>query len=132
MNIHYHLEVREIHLRKGFVPQDAGVVDEHVDPAPLVYRLTDHYLDLGRIRYIGTIRDRLTAARFYLSDNCSGSLARAAGPVSRTAEIVHYDTRAASRKFECVRFSQAITGTRDDHDLIVESDAHIAISSKYL
>jgi len=47
--------------------------------------------------------------------------------VRRAAEIVNHDACSAAGKFECVRFTEAVAGTGNDHNLIVKSYAQYLV-----
>ena len=45
----------ELHFGEGLVAQDAGVVDENVDPAPARLRRRDHRGDLRGVGDVGAV-----------------------------------------------------------------------------
>ena len=130
MNVHDHLKIGKVHFGKSLVSQDAGIVDQYVHPAPLVDCLRHHRLDLIILGDIRAVRDRLTPAADDFFDHGLCRFARATGAVTGATQIIDDNTRAPPRKFQYMRFSQAIARTRNDHDLIVESNSHFVSSLK--
>ena len=59
VHVHHQLKVGDVHLGKGLVTQDAGVVDQNVDPAPGGHSLRHHGLHRGEIGYRGAVGQSL-------------------------------------------------------------------------
>ena len=55
MHVHYELEVSQVHLCERLVPQDAGIVDEHVN-APVADRRLE-FLDVGFLADVDAVQD---------------------------------------------------------------------------
>ena len=55
VHVHHQLKVGQFHLGEGFVTQDAGVVDQNIDPAPGLYRLLHHGLHGHKVGHRGAI-----------------------------------------------------------------------------
>ena len=92
---------------------DAGVVDEHVDPAELRHRLVDQALALLGVGHVG--RDRVHAA---------------AGRAHRVGDALElldpagaeHDVGAGLGEAVGERDAQPARGTGDDDDLVVEAE----------
>ncbi len=96
-------EVGEVHLGEAPVAQDAGVVDEDVDPAPFLERRPDHLLHRVRVGHRRAAGDRLAAGGAdLLGDGVRRGRRRAAVAVDHAAEIVDHHRRATRRECERV------------------------------
>jgi hypothetical protein len=124
MHINDGSEVSKIHLGEGFVAQDARIIDQYVHATPCFDCVGHHGLDLSVIRDIGAVRHRCATLGFDLRNHIPGSSAPLTHPVETPAEIVYDDPRTAACKFERMTFTETITGTGNDHYLIVKSYAH--------
>jgi hypothetical protein len=115
----HRVEVGVAHVPDGAVPHDAGVVHQHVEPAPLVHRLGDDpagALVVGDVLVVG---DRRTAPRLDDLDREVGVLGRALaahGP----AEVVDHDPGALARQLHGMAPADAVARPGDDGDLAVE------------
>ena len=116
-------KVSEIHFAEGLVAQDARVVHEYVHAPPFVDSAGHHCLNLAVVRNVGAVRHRLATLGFNLRNDFPGGIAALADAIETPAEIVHDHARAAAREFECVTFAETVTGTGNDHHLIVKSYA---------
>ena len=118
-------EVVELHLGEALVAQDAGVVDEDVDPAPLGQRRVDHRLHGAEVGDRGAVGDRLAAGGADLLGDGVGGGRRAAAAVERAAQVVDDDRRAARRQRQRVLAAEAAAGAGHDRDASIESNRHV-------
>ena len=113
-------EIRHLHLGEGLVAQHAGVVDEDVDVAPVLFGACHHRGDLLEIGDVGRVRHRRPAAGANLFHNPHGIVeARAV-----LAEIIDDDVRAARRKSQSMRTSETGASAGDDGDSALKVDCH--------
>jgi hypothetical protein len=108
-------KILQRHLGEGLVPQDAGIVHQHVHPAPGVHGLGDHRLDLLEVSDVGAVSQRFTAGRVNLVDHRSGRL----GP-----EVIDHDLCSVRGQRQGVGAAQARAGAGHDGDPIIELDTH--------
>ena len=114
------LEIRHVHLGEGLVAQHAGVVDEDVDAAPLLFRARRHRGDLLEIGDVGWVGHRCPAAGANLFHNAQGIV----GSDAVSAEVIDDDFRAARRKSKSMRTSKARARASDDGHSAVKLDCH--------
>jgi hypothetical protein len=124
MHVQHLGEIGDVHLRKRFVSEDAGIGAEQIDAAPFFACLRYHRLDLLVVRDIGAVGHCLAAGLFDFLDHGFGRRQRAAAAVTRAAEIVDHDFGAASRQTQRMRASKTVARAGDDGDASVESDGH--------
>ena len=98
------------HRHEHAVAEDAGVVDEHVEPPEGVDRGADQRLAAGPAGDVVVRRDRLAAAGADLRGRLLGDV----------AEIVDDDLGALGREEPGVLAPEAAAGARDDRDPAVE------------
>ena len=125
MNIHHEPEVTELHFRKRLVSQDAGVVDQYIYPPPAFDGIGNHGLDVGIIRHVGAIGDRIAASLADCLCNLLRRIQRRAASVARTAKIVYDHACPATPELQGVTSTQAVSRTRNNNDLFVKPDCHI-------
>ena len=113
-------EIRHLHFRKGLVAQHAGVVDEDVDAAPVLFGARRHCGDLLEIGDVGGIGHRGPAAGANLLHDAQ----RIVGRDAVSAEVVDDDFRAARREPKSMRASEAGARAGDDGDSAVKLDCH--------
>jgi hypothetical protein len=111
-----------VHVLERRVPQDPGVVDDDVDPAPVVERgLHDRPAALGAGDRV-VVCDRLAPRRRDLVDHRLRGGRAAAGAVDRAAEVVDDDQGTAAGQLQRMGTAQAPAGARDDRDLAIEPE----------
>ncbi|MCY1175405.1 hypothetical protein D9M73_156410 [compost metagenome] len=107
-----------IHFVEGLVPQDPGIVDHHVDATEDVQGVLDQFV---------TVSDRVVvgfgnaAGLANLRDHAVGGRGIGAFALGRAAKIVDQHPGALFGEQQCMRPSQADTGSGDDHDFIFEA-----------
>src|SRR6185312_3558246 len=107
------------HLLERDIAEDAGVVDEDVDPTPRVDRgLDDLIAVLDRV----VVRDRLAARRLDLGDDLVRRRGTLAFAGEAAAEVVDDDLRAAAGKQQRVRATEAATGAGHDRYFSIEPE----------
>ena len=106
------LEIRHLHLGEGLVTQHAGVVDEDVDAAPLLFRARRHRGHLLEIGDVSGVGHRDPAAGANLLHDPQRILRWGAA----SAEIIDDDFRAARRQSQRVGASEAGACAGDDRD----------------
>ncbi len=105
-----------LHLEDHPISQDAGVVDEDVEPAEGVHGLLDHGFGVVEVGNVATVHDRLAAHALDLVHDGLCRADVAAGPVDVAAQIVHHDLCALGSEHQRMLPSDAATGSRDDCD----------------
>src|SRR6185437_8116748 len=113
-------EILERQLAEAFVAQDAGVVDEDIDPAPALNYALDYRRDLRRIGNVGRIGDGRAPGGLDFGDDFLGRR-RSSGTsdaVDRAACIVDDHLCAARREAERVAAAEPVAGTGNDGDAI--------------
>src|SRR5271168_3835707 len=113
-------EIGDLHLREGLVAQDAGVVDENVDAAPLGLSPRNHCRDLVGVGDVGAVGHGGSAGPFDLLDDSS----RGVGGRGAPAEIIDDHLRAPRGEAERMTAPQPASGASDDRDAVVETNAH--------
>ena len=110
------------HVVERLVAQDAGVVDDDVDPSEGVDgRLDDGLATLGRGHAAG-VGDRDAAEVVDLLGGGLGRPLAAALAADRRAQVVDDDLGAARRQQERVLAAEAPAGAGDDCDSVLESE----------
>ena len=110
------------HVLNGLVPQDAGVVDDDVDPVEGVEGgLDDRLASLGRGDAVG-VGDRLPALIADLLGHRLGQRGIRAFAVERAAGVVDDDARAPGRQQQGVLLAQAPAGAGHDGHLPVKAE----------
>ena len=117
MHAVHQVPVGVFHFVEGFVAQDAGIVDHHVDAAKGVE---------GVLHNLVTVGDRVVVgfgdpARFAnLGHHTVGRRGIGAFALGGTAEIVDQHLGPVSGEQQRMGPAQSAAGTGDDHDLILE------------
>ena len=111
-----------LHVVERLVPQDAGVVDDDVDPPECVEgRLHDGGAALGRRDRVG-VGDGFAAQVLDLFDDCLRRPGAAALAVHRPAEVVDHNEGAPRRQQERVLPPESAAGACDDCYFSVEPE----------
>ena len=113
------------HVEDHLVAQDAGVVDDDVEPAEGVERLLHHAvagLEVGDVVVVG---DGVAAHLLDFVDDLVGRALLAAGAGRGAAEVVDDDARALGRERQALAAADAAAAAGDDRDLAFESVAHV-------
>jgi hypothetical protein len=111
VHVHHQSEIVHRHLGEALVAQDAGVVDQDVDPAPGLHRRIDHRLDRVHIGHRPGRRHRLTARR---DDLVNHALRR------RLGQIIDHDPRALRGQIQRVTAAQTPARTRHDRHSVLQ------------
>ena len=85
MNVDHRLKVLDRHLGEALVTQDAGIVDEDVDPSPCVHGVFDHAFCALTVRHRAAVGKGFTAGGFDLGNHLLGRLGATTGAVHRPA-----------------------------------------------
>ncbi len=119
MDPHDEVEVVGLHVPYGAVPDDAGVVDDDVEPAPAVHTGTDHVGHLGFVPDVAVVRHGLAAP---FSDDLHHliGVAPLALAGDRGAEVVDHDPRPLFGQLEGVGAADAVPGPGHEGYLAVE------------
>ena len=123
VHVHHRVEGRLVHLEAHRVADDAGVVDEDVEPTPFVDRLRDEAARAVERRDVVTVRDGGTAGGDDLVDDRLRRAGVASAAFHRGPEIVDHDARAVRGEQQRVAATDAPAGAGDDRDLAFE-DPH--------
>jgi hypothetical protein len=115
-------EVGQVHLGEALVAQDAGIADQHVDPAPGVHRLLHHRLHRAKsVTEAPLAIASPPAAR--ISSTTAARPTRAAGAVDGAAQVVDQHLGAARRQASaCCRPGRRRAG--DDGHAAAEIQLH--------
>ena len=115
MHIDYQPEILHRHLRKCLIAQQAGVVDEDIDPTPAFHGCGNHCVNLVLIGDIGADRQRLAAS-------CGDFV----GDIRRIRFIQFVDDDFGAARRQCQRMSTAQAAARAGNDgyLAVETNSH--------
>ena len=109
------------------VADEAGVVDQDVEPAEGVDRLLHHRRGLREVGHVGAVGDRPATGRLDRGDDLVGRrLARALAGRQRDAVVVDHDRRAVRRELERVRAADAATRAGDDRDATLQQASHVS------
>jgi hypothetical protein len=111
---------RLVHVETHLVAQDAGVVDEHVEPAEGVDRLVHECFGAAPRRDAVVVRDRVAALRLDLVDHLLRGCGVGSFATRRAAEVVHDHRGTFGCEEQRVRTTDTAAGTGDDRDLAVE------------
>src|SRR5262249_2834800 len=109
------IEELEALLQDTAATEDRGVVDQDVDPAPVVEHLGDVALDVGLAAHVAGDRHRLAAVTLDPAN------ARAGGV---RVEVVARRLGAVARQRERHPAANVRTGAGDECDLAFEGDVH--------
>ena len=127
MDVHDEAEIVQLHLGEGLVAQDAGVVDQDVDPAPFRHRRPDHGLDSGEIGDRGGIGHGLAAGGHDFGHDGLGRGRGSARTIASAPQIIDDHLCAAFGQGEGVFTPQPAAGPRHDRHAPVKSHRHPAV-----
>ena len=108
------------HVDDRAVPQDAGIVHEHVQRAELLDRLLDQPGGALGGRNVVPVGDRLAARRPYFLDHLLGWRGVSARAVGSAAQVVDDDLGAFGSEQQRVLAAKAAAGAGDDGDSVVK------------
>ena len=112
-----------VHVEDHLVAEDAGVVDDDVEPAERLDRLVDHRPRAGERRDVAGVGDRLTApATDHVDDGLGDGLVGAL-TARRAAEVVDDDLGPGIGQLHRVPAPDAVPSASDDGHLAIE-DSH--------
>jgi hypothetical protein len=114
------VELLQRHLLQPRVLGDAGVVDEHVDTAELGLHRGDHGVDLGAV---GDVDDE--AQRPHAHGVAGGNR----GVDALAPHVAGDDDRALARELQRRGQADALGGTGDDADLVLQSHGVVAVEA---
>jgi hypothetical protein len=100
----------DAHLRDGAVAQDAGVVDQRVEPSERVDRRCDQPARGVVLGAVARVQHRFSTCRSDLLDHCLADLG---------IELVDHHASAFASQFESLPAPDAATRAGDDCDLAV-------------
>ena len=115
VDVQHQGEIVEVHLGEGPVAQDARVVDQDVDPAPVRDHTVDHGVDALAVGDAAGPGQGLAARRHDLGRD---------GLARRRSQIVDHDLRAISRQRERMTAAQSAARAGDDGHAGPEIDGH--------
>ena len=128
MHVDHHLPVDMAHAMEDAVAQDAGIVDDAVDPAEVLDRGLDHALGAGRIGDAVAVGHGLAAGRLDLvADLLGRRRAAAAFAVDRAAEVVDHDAGAFPGGQQRHLAADAAARAGDQHDLVLQHVGHLLL-----
>ena len=112
------------HVDEEPVPQDAGVVDQHVEVAERLDRRLDQALAALPVGHVVTVGDGTAAGGHDLGDHLLGRGAAVAAArtavVGGPATVVHHDGGALGREEQGVLTTDAAPSAGDDRDPSLE------------
>ena len=121
------------HVHQHPVPQDARVVDDHVQAPVGVDRQVDHRLGLGEIGDVATIGDRLAARLDDLGDRLMrGTIILTAFAPAIAAEVVHHHLGAVLGQHQRMLAPDASAGTGHQTDASLTQLCHGLPSRRYV
>ena len=123
MHIQHDVPVLRLHLRKAFVAQDTGVVNQDVNGSKGVQRGFNNALAAFDRRHTIVIGHGFPAQGLDLIDHLiSRPPGTLTGTVPRTTQIIDYDFGAAFGQFQGVDAAQAGPGPGNDRHSILKAD----------
>ncbi len=75
MHINHQLKVVHTHFGKALIPQNTGIVNQNIHPAPFLNGLGNHGFNFIHLGHIGTIGNGFTASGFNHGNGFHGSIA---------------------------------------------------------
>ena len=114
MDVDHRVDHGVVHLVERLVPQDAGIVDQHVDPAESVQRGLNDRLPTIRCGYGVVVGYRDATEGGDLVDYPVGCGHRGAAAVESPTQVVHQNLSSTTRKLDRVGAPQATAGSGDD------------------
>jgi hypothetical protein len=115
VDAHDVVEVVLAHVEEHPVAQEAGVVHEDVEPAPLLEAAPDHGERVVPIGDVAAVGHRVATRSADLVDHRVGR-ARLTLTREREPEVVHHDLHALPRQRERVRPTEAAPRAGDERD----------------
>ena len=117
------------HVGEHAVAQDAGVVDERVEPAERVDRALDHAARAGEVGDVLAVGDGFAAHRLDLLDDFHRGAERPAVAVHVAAEVVDDDLGALGGVGQRVLAADAPSRSGDDDDAAVADTHDLLVTS---
>ena len=108
------------HLVEDHVAQDAGIVDDAVEPAEMVGRGLDDPAGGDRLRHALEVGDRCAASLLDLLDHFFGGRRAGAGAIGGNAGIVDHDFGALRRAQQRDLAPDAAACAGDDDDFVLQ------------
>ena len=105
-----------VHVGEHAVAQDAGVVDEDVEPAEMRDRRVDHRLGALPAADVLAVGDRLAAGLLDRGDDLAGGRGVLARAVHPGADVVDHHLGAVRRQQQGMLAADAASRTRDDRN----------------
>ena len=102
------------HVDEDAVPQDAGVVDQHVQVAERFHGAVDQALPAFPVGHVVGVGDGFAAHALDLVGHLLGRRAVVAAAVHRPTEVVDHDLGALAGEEQCVFPADTPTGPSDD------------------
>ncbi|MNH21886.1 hypothetical protein D3C79_817180 [compost metagenome] len=112
------IPITVVHLVERLVTQDAGIVDQYIDPTKAVQRLFDDACAVTDGVVVGHSR---TTCGADLLDNPIGRRSAGAFPMGGPPKIVDHHLGATRGEQQCMGAAQATTGPRDDHHTVLQT-----------
>ncbi len=125
VHVDHGIPVGLLHVEDHAVAEDAGVVDEDVEPAELVDGLFDHPSGLVEVGDIGPVDDRFAAGRADLVDDAPGRSHIATRSVDITPEIVDDDLGAPGSQQQSVLAPDTPPRSGDDCHSTFDQSTHV-------
>jgi len=130
VHVQHQAEIRQVHLGKGLVAQDACIVDQNVDTAPGVDGLLHHGLHSLIVGHRGAIGQGLAASGTNLVHHGLGRTHRTAAAVHLAAQIVDQHLGAARGQQQGMFATQSAAGTGHNGYTTLEIQTHTFIPAK--
>ena len=113
------------------VADDAGVVDEDVEPTPFADRSVDHCFSVGFVGYVSVVRD---GGSLTCSDELDREISVLAGAFAghRTPQVVDHDTCTVTSQLQSMTATNAMARPRDNGHLSFKHFVHASLPSQRL
>ena len=118
------------HVDQHPVPQDAGVVDQHVEPAERLDRGVDQPLGALPVGHVVAVGHGFAAGRPDLVDHLTGWAGGPAAAVDLGAQVVDHDLGPLPGELQGVAPADAPAGSGHDHDPPVTNATHWFTASR--
>jgi hypothetical protein len=112
------------HVGEHAVAQDAGIVDQDVEPAEGFDRMVDQVLGAGPVADVVAVGDRLAARRADFRHHLVGGRGVGAAAVDACAEIVDHDLGAVRGQHQRMLAPQSPAGAGHDRNPSFTQAAH--------
>ncbi|MCY1530002.1 hypothetical protein D9M68_651750 [compost metagenome] len=119
------VEILDVHVHERLVAQDAGVVDQHVEPAERGDRGLDQPLGTLPVGHVVGVGHGLAAHRADLGHHFLRGAVHGARAVGPGAQVVDDHLRALAREFQCVFAAEAAAGAGDDDHAVLAELLHL-------